>query len=136
MIKAYKYLFYKLFKFWEFTSVPKFWSDMKAALSIDILVFFIVLSCMIYFNVFINPYINFGKVKYIVLIFILLISIPNYFIFNHRDQWKKIVHEFDKLPSKENNKGGIIVLSIVLLIIINLIFAFYLMSQIDWKQYR
>ena len=34
MKKAYYYLFYKLYKFWEYISIPKFWSDFKAIVSI------------------------------------------------------------------------------------------------------
>jgi len=136
VIKAYKYLFYKLFKFWEFVSVPKFWSDIKAAISIDVLIFFTILSLIIYYNIFIDPYFNLDKNKYVVLLFILAICGPNYYIFHRDDKWKRIVYDFDRLSSKKNKVGSIIVLMVILLIIGNLILAFYLMSQVNWKQYR
>lgn len=72
----------------------------------------------------------------IIGLYVLGIAIPNYFIFHHRDQWKKIVHDFDKLPKQRNRIGSVIVLLVVVAVIANLIFSFYLMSKIDWKLYR
>jgi hypothetical protein len=71
-----------------------------------------------------------------ILILVMLVSVPNYFIFHHRDQWKDIVKEFDKLPKRKNKIGGWIVFGVVLLIISNMVFAFYQMSLIDWSPYR
>jgi hypothetical protein len=134
--RAYYYLFYKLYKFWEAISIPKFWSDWKAELSIDVLEIFLGLSGICYYAIVNKAIIDFGSGKYIVCLYLLLIAIPNYFIFHHHDQWKQIVHEFDSLSKKNNRIGGFIVWAIILLIIANLVFAFYQLGQIDWKQYR
>ncbi len=65
-----------------------------------------------------------------------LVIILNYFAFVHTDIWKKYVKEFDRLPKHKNKLGNWIVLGVVLFIIGNLIFSFYLMSQVDWSKYR
>jgi len=134
--RAYYYLFYKLYKFWEAISTPKFWNDWKAELSIDVFGIFLGLSGICYYAIINKKKIDFGSGKYVVFIYLLLIALPNYFIFHHQDQWKQFVHEFDQLPKKNNRIGGLVVWIIILLVIANLIFAFYQMGQIDWKQYR
>ena len=135
-MKAYKYLFYKFYKFWETISYPRVWSDFKASLTLDVLVFFILFSLMIYFNIFINPYVNFGKYPYVIIASILMIGAFNYTIFNYQDRWKKIVSDFDGLKLKKNKRDSLIVGFVVVMILSNLFFAFYLMSQINWKLYH
>ncbi len=100
--RAYYYLFYTLYKFWEAISIPKFWSDWKAELSLDVLEIFLGLSGICYYAIVNKEIIDFGSGRYIVCLYLLLIAIPNYFIFHHHDQWKQIVHEFDQLPKKNN----------------------------------
>jgi len=134
-MKAYYYLFYKLYKFWEnghFT----FWSEWKASISIIVLQIWFILSLFVYYKIFINRYIHLAGDN----IEIYLVAIPiwgiNYFIFHHHSKWRSIVVEFDKLPQEKNKIGGIIVWSIIILVVVNVIFSFYLMSQTDWSQYR
>ncbi|HEY2580513.1 MAG TPA: hypothetical protein VGI43_01825 [Mucilaginibacter sp.] len=105
-MKAYYYLFYKLYRFWENISIPKFMSDWKAELSIDVIEIFLGLSGIAYYTIVSKKWIDFGNNKYIIFIYILFIALPNYFIFHHKDKWKKIVHEFDKWPERKNKIGG------------------------------
>lgn len=132
--KAYGYFFYKFYKFWEAASTPRFWSDWKAGLTLDVVEMFLGLSAICYYSVFTEDEIDPENNLYIVLFFIVLIVVPNYFIFNHRDQWKAMVREFDQWPKKKNEIGTMIVGGVVLTVIANLILAFYLMSQIDWQR--
>jgi hypothetical protein len=136
--KAYYYFYYKLYKLFQ-VNERDWLSEFKASLSIDVLFFCLLFSIIMYYNIFINRYFSLDipniKLKAGTL-YILFILIPNYFIFHHKDQWKAIVKEFEQLPKKKNRLGDWIIYSIVILIIANLIFAFYLMSQVDWKQYR
>ncbi|MBO9675175.1 MAG: hypothetical protein J7577_17140 [Sphingobacteriaceae bacterium] len=136
MRKAYNYFFYKLYKFWDLVSTPKFISDWKAELTIDILEIFLGLSIIVYYTVITKEWIDFGNEKYIIIVYLLFVAVPNYFIFHHRNQWKQIVHEFDQWPKKKNKIGGMIVFIIILAVVGNLIFAFYQMSLVDWSQYR
>ena len=127
--KAYHYLFYKLYKFSE--AAPSRWlSDWKAELALDMLWLFLCLSVFVYYTVFTKQVVNFGDGKFVSILLIIFISLPNYFLFHHKNQWKKIVQKFDKLPKRANRIGGGLVLSFVLFVITNLIFSFYLMSQI------
>lgn len=135
MKRAYYYLFYKFYKMSE-AAPSRWWSEWKASLAIDVLAGLFIYSLLVYYKVFINRNTHIGgKIETIMAIGILTIM-SSYFIFHHRDQWKEIVAEFDQLPKKKNRIGGWIVFSIVLFVIANLIFSFYLMSQIDWRQYR
>lgn len=136
MIKrAYYYLFYKFYKFSE--AAPSRWlSDWKAELAIDGLLFFLFFSLMIYYNLFIDRFFKIPKTFVLVGIYFLFIGVPNYFIFHHRNQWKKIVDEFDELPKRKNLIGGWIVLLVVIFIITNLIFSLYLTFKVDWRLYN
>ena len=133
LTKAYYYFFYKLYKW---IGEENGWADWKASLAMDAFVFFFLFSFFIYYKVYMNPYIHLtGKAKEILFI-VVIITVPNYLIFHHKDQWKGIIKEFDKLPDRTNNIGGAIVFAVLLFIVGNLIFSFYLMSQVDWAQYR
>lgn len=136
--KMYYYFYYKLYKLFQ-VDERDWWSEWKASLTLDVLIFCFLLSLISYYNIFINRYFTLDvpnlKVK-LGIFYFLIIALPNYFIFHHKDQWKDIVNEYEQLPKKKNKQGDWIVYIIVLLIIANLIFAFYLMSQIDWQQYR
>jgi hypothetical protein len=134
--EVYYYLFYKLYKFWETVSTPKFWSDWKASLSMDVLIYFLVQAFFIYYNVLIDRESDLGESTIEVILLVGVVSISNYFIFHHKDQWREIVHEFDKWPKEKNKRGNIIAATVIFTIIVNLIFSFYLMSQVDWSQYR
>ncbi|MGO4289697.1 hypothetical protein [Chitinophaga sp. RAB17] len=127
--KAYYYLFYKLYKYYQ--RGPSVWlTDWKAALSLDVLVLFIPLSVLVYYLTFFgrNLTMNIENLRLIIPgAGLLLIVLPNYFIFNSRDQWRNIVNEFDQLPEKENRLGGWIVFGAVLSVIGNLVFSYYLL---------
>lgn len=128
--RGYHYLFYKLYKSVEHTSElggGRFWSDWKASLSIDIIIYSIIISLSIYYKIFFGHYIYVSKDNRDVFILVIPVVLFNYFIFHHNSQWKDIVKEFDQLPKEKNKKGGIIVWSIIILIIGNMLFSFYLL---------
>lgn len=131
----YQYIFYKLYKFYK-KAPTEWWSDWKASLTLDVLLFFVILSLYIYYQVMINPYAKLASSNIYCIVIAIIISVFNYFIFESNDQWKLIVRRFDKLPAKKNKIGSWLVSGFVALVISNLIFAFYLMSQIDWNLYR
>lgn len=124
--QVYYYLFYKLYKYAE-KSPTIFPYDFIAGTYLEVLIVFIVLSLINYSDCFVRNFIDFGSGKSLVLLLVLFITIPNYFIFYHKDQWKDIVKEFDKLPKEKDKKYGIIVWSIIILIIGNMLFSFYLL---------
>ncbi|MFP3834160.1 hypothetical protein [Chryseobacterium sp. SIMBA_028] len=125
---AYYYFFYKIYRSIEYTSDlsgGKFWSDWKAGLVLDVLCFFTLFPLFIYYSIFTDNHQELGNT--IVWIGILFIVIPNYFIFHHNNQWKGMVNNFDKLPKEKNKKGGLIVWSVIILIISNMLFSYYLL---------
>lgn len=117
MKSLYYYFFYKIYKFWDLISIPKFWSDAKALLSIMILELFILQSCVLYYVAFVNKQSDFGEGIIETSGMVLLVLIPNYFVFYHQDRWKMIIREFDKWPKRKNMIGGIIVWAIILTIV-------------------
>lgn len=135
ILKAYYYLFYKFYKMSE--AAPSRWlSDWKAGVVILALEAWLLVSFIVYYKVFINRYFHLEVTHPVVIVPGTLIFLVNYFLFVHRDTWKDYVKEFDRLPKRSNQIGSWIVFGIVLLVIANVIFSFYLMSGIDWSQYR
>lgn len=132
--KIYYYLYYKLYKLVDSVFFA-FWSEWKAYGLISLLDLLVILSALVYYKVFINRYIHIDSNVPVYMVGGIVYFI-NYMIFCSRDQWKKIIKEFDKLPKKKNIIGGIIVYTFIVLIFANLVFSFYLMSQIDWSLYR
>lgn len=131
--RAYYYLFYKLYKFSE--AAPSRWlSAFKAGAVVVVLEVCLFLSMMNYYNVFINR--NFELNETYAIIIVLIIASFNYYTFAHTDAWKKYAKQFNQLPKRTNFIGSMIVFSIVLVVIANLIISFYLMSQVDWINYR
>lgn len=136
MKKAYYYLFYKLYKFSE-AAPSRWWSEWKASLVIDVLIYFILLSIGGYYTIATKKeMIPVSSPKFIIFIVVMAVASFNYFVFNYQDKWKSYVLEFDHWPKKKNNIGGTVVWLVVILIFVNLIYMFSLLSQIDWKQYR
>lgn len=137
--KFYHYTFYKLFNFYEKTPFwgAKWLSDWKALFSMMVLEIWLLLSSLIYYKVYTKrDFIAENLMVPVLIIAAIIFSLVKYFVFEYQNKWKDYIREFNKYSKKKNRIGGIIVWAIILLIIANLIFAFYLMSQIDWKQYR
>lgn len=123
--QAYYYLYYKLYKYSQSSIFP---NDFAATIFLYALGIFFFFSLINYYNLFTNTHHEVNKILVIIIYFIIIV-IPNYFIFHHNSQWKDIVKEFDKLPEEKNKKGGIIVWSIIILIIGNMLFSFYLLFE-------
>lgn len=134
--RAYYYLFYSFYRFWEKASYPKFLSDMKAGICIMALEIWFLLSLGVYYTIITKDVTDLSLKTPIVFVPFLIIVLIKYFAFVHTNVWKDYVKEFDKLPKEQNRKGSWIVFAIVVFVISNLVFSFYLMSQIDWSKYR
>lgn len=133
IVRAYYYLFYKLYKW---IGEENGWADWKAGLAVMAFEIWFLLSIGSYFSFFTKKATELSFTTPIVLIPFLCIFIINYLMFIHTNIWKEYVKEFDLLPKRKNNIGGAIVFAVLLFIVGNLIFSFYLMSQVDWAQYR
>jgi len=133
-MKAYYYFFYRIYLFWE-NGPMRFWSHFKTGLTIIFLEIWLVLSLFIYYNVFIDRYFRLDKTLFLIISTI-IIAVNVYFFNSSTDKWIFYKESFDKISARKNLIGGIIVWSIIILIIINLIFAFYIMGKVDWDEYR
>ena len=131
----YYYLFYKFYKVTS-TGAIKSLASWYASLGIIALEIFTLLSIYNYYAVFFDRHAQLELVSFKVLFPLILISIINYLAFDKSDRWEDYVEDFNKWPAEKNAKGNIIVISLVVLVISNLVFSFYLMSQIDWSKYK
>lgn len=125
LLKAYQYLFYKLYKSIEYTSFPKFWSDWKALIALLGIEMWTGGSFVFYYQAITGKSVN----DMIFLLMGMFLVLTNWYLFEHKDKWKGIVKEFDQLPKKQNKKGSFIVLLVVLASIANVVFSVYTLSQ-------
>ncbi|PIE50372.1 MAG: hypothetical protein CSA38_04040 [Flavobacteriales bacterium] len=133
-MKAYYYLFYKLHNFWERASIPTFLSEFKASVSIIALKIWLIITVTNYYNIFIDRTFNLNKNVFLLIGFCIVAI--NVKLFTFSDDWKMYNQKFSQQSVKKNRIGGVTVWSIIICIIINLIYSYYLMSTIDWNQYR
>lgn len=130
--RAYYYVFYKLYRSIIYTSERvggEFLSDFKAVLAIGALEIWVLVSIFSYYSLISNISLNIDISSPIVIIPLILIFLLNYFSFIHTDVWKEYNKEFDVLPKEKNKKYGMVVWSIIILIICNTIFSYYLLFQ-------
>jgi len=125
--KAYYYFYYQLYKSINSSSI--FPRQFRASLYLDILFIVIGLSGLYLYGTFVDTDFKIGDGKWLIILYIGAVCIPNYFIFEHSGQWKFIITKFDKLPKRTNQIGRFIVWSVIVLIILNLVFSIYLMDQ-------
>ncbi|MFP3599470.1 hypothetical protein [Chryseobacterium sp. SIMBA_029] len=130
--KIYYYFFYKIYKSIIYTSESlggEFLTDFKTIVALGALEIWLLLSIGNYYSSITGENRELSIQDPIVFFPLILIFILNYFSFINTDVWKKYNEEFDKLPEAKNKRGGIIIWSIIILIIVNLIFSFYCLSQ-------
>lgn len=128
-MRGYYYLFYKLFIFWEKISFPKFWSAFKAEVSIMALEIWLVMSVVNYYTVFIDRHFYLNKIVFMLIV--VCIVIVNLRFFTYSSAWKDYNVRFERLSKNQNLIGGIIVWCIICMIILNFIYSFYLLYQLD-----
>jgi hypothetical protein len=137
--KSYYYFFYKIYRSIEYTS-KSFGGEIvmlsKAGLVMLALEAWIILSFGNYYTVYTKMFVELSISMPIVYIPAIIVFAFNYFTLDYKDNWKKYNIEFANYSKKKNRIGSWIVFWIILIIIFNLIFSFYLMSEIDWSKYR
>ena len=136
MKRAYCYIHYKFYKFFE--TIPLRWSsEWKAEGLLMVLEIWLLISILVYYKVFNkSDLIDREFERPIGIVVVIILVFVKYFVFEKNKRWLAYVKEFDALPKSKNRLGTLIVGLIVFLIITNTIFSFYLMSQIDWSLYR
>jgi hypothetical protein len=126
--RLYYYLFYKIYKV-TLTGKIKSLASWYAVLLIMAFEFWLLLALYNYYSILFNVHTQFQFMSAKVMVpFISIIAI-NYFVFDSTDKWKDFVQEFDQWPPEKNKQGSFFVIALLVLIMANLIFSFYLMSQ-------
>ena len=129
----YYYLFYTLYKWYE-NSYFNWWSEWKAGISLDIIIFFALFPLFLYYNIYVDRNLRIENyIIHIKSIFIIFIIIPNIIIFNRNNRWRKIISRFEGISAKEDKFLTRFSWIIILLIISHFIFVLYLMFQIKWQ---
>ena len=127
--KAYYYLFYKLYKFADW-SPSIFPSDVVAILIIVYLELSTLASFKIYYKFFHRT--DMMEIfSYQTLVPFSIVMFINYFAFLHTERWKDFNCEFKKWPRDKNLKGTLAVLGVIIIILTNNIFSLYLIGIIN-----
>ena len=136
LLKAYQYLFYKLYRFYETSMYSKWWSEWKAYVSMLALSiwFYLALETSYYYYFDIPVSYSDTDTYLSILVFGSIIAVINWLLFEHQDKWKNIVSEFDKLPKKNNRIGGVVVWAIIISIIV--FYWFYSISLLSKLNYK
>lgn len=130
-MKAYYYLFFKLYQFWEFASIPAFWSDFKAAISITGLEIWLFFTLLNIGDLITNQKLEAKITDPIFIIPIGFIIVTNFLLFIYSDEWKEHNEEFKHLPRYKNIIGGFI----IWLLIIVITFGFFYSTHITNKKF-
>ncbi len=128
--KAYYYLFYKLYKFGEW-SPSIFQSDFTATFAIVCLEVLFLGSLKFYYFNFVDHNDTFVLISFQTIIPLTAIILINYFAFINDNTWKKYVKEFDRLPKKKNLIGTWLIIGIILFVIVNFALAVHIMGRIN-----
>jgi hypothetical protein len=133
---AYDYLFFSFYRFWE-KAPSKWWSEWKSVLTISFFGVLLLLSLygyiIFYFKILEDPFSN-TKAGPALLGF--LVYLFNHYYFIYKKKWKKKIDKFKYLSKSKDKIGIILIISFLLVIIVNLIYSFYLVSTVDWLNVR
>jgi hypothetical protein len=135
MVKAYYYLYYKLYRF-AISISDDFLNVWKPLLTVLILKSLLLVEIMVWYSVITKNVIEFKNPGSIFIPVVIFLGIANYFIFLHNDKWKKFVPEFKTFDKKRKNLGGAIVALFIIAVIISVIISFIKLSQINWDQHK
>ncbi len=131
-MRAYYYLFYKIYKSIEYTSEAlggKFLTDFKTIIVISTLEVWLLFLIFNIRSLIRNEKLEIDITHPFIIIPSLIIIVGNYFLFVHIDKWKEYNAEFDKLPREKDIVGGIIVWAIIILITVGYWTSGYLVQK-------
>lgn len=137
--KSYYYFFYKIYHSIEYTSElsgGKFLTFYKASLVMLALEAWILISFGAYYAVYTKTFIELSITMPIAYIPAIILYAFTYFTLDYKSKWKKYNAEFANYSKGKNRIASWIVFGIIVFIMSNLIYSFYLMGQVDWSQYR
>ena len=124
---AYYYLFYRFYLFSE-TPPSDGNGNWKAAGFISILEIFVFFSGGFYYKTYFDRSYDMPITLYAAAM--ATVMIVNYLAFLRNDIWMDYYEKFENWPFEKNKKGGIIVLSIIITILICFAVSIYLFNKI------
>lgn len=130
--KAYYFFFYKIYNFSKNVSDDAL-NDLKPGIIISVLQIFLLIEILVWYTIITKG--DVGADWYYKVVAILICGF-NYYVFLYKNKWKNYFNEFKNYGKRKNIIGGWLTFITIIFIIVSLIFSFYQMSLVDWKQYR
>ena len=93
-------------------------------------------ECLIWYSIITKKILVISNPLLSLLPIVTVIALGNYFFFLHNDNWKAYEKQFKDYDKKRGKFGGILVFAVIIVIVCSVVFSFYKLAQIDWKQYR
>jgi hypothetical protein len=131
--ESYYYIFHRIYLLAKKAN-PLLAPDFIAGVTLIALEIWLILSLINYYNIVLNRYFNLEKVYFVIIG--LAIAAFNIYIFIIKSEWKIYGARFNGFPQRKKTKYNYLVSAFIIFVIVNLIFSFYLMFQIDWSKYR
>jgi len=129
----YYYFYYKLYYFAKSLSDDP-WNEWKPLMLITLLEFMLAGQGAIWYKIA-SKSTGYPNTTVLFLFSLSVVSF-NYYIFLHRHKWRTHVASFKAFPKKKKLWGGIGVLLVAAALFAGLVFSFYRLSRIDWKNYN
>lgn len=118
----YKYIYYQIYK-WSYNAFGKDdLPELNALLAISLFCFINLLTLGFAIDKFLSiSLMEFGSNRVLLISFLLLILLINYFILMHKGRGKAIIMQYDNLPISKNHKKKYIVFGYFLFSLVALI---------------
>lgn len=127
----YNLFYYKIYRFFAGVQYP-WWSEWKTTLFLSIWELLFVSSIFIYYKILVDSSVILGGKGDLFVGSSLVITFLNAIYFHKNDRWRSIVKRFDKeLAMGKSKMSGWLVFLVIILIFVNLVFAFYQMSLLS-----
>ncbi|MFA6249142.1 MAG: hypothetical protein WC615_19525 [Mucilaginibacter sp.] len=124
--QLYCYYFYTLYKAWlsvdnAFGATGPFKTSNKALICMFPAELWLLFSIGIYCGRIFNIHLHIPFLP--ILAPAIILYIIKWFVFDRENKWKGYVNEFDKWPKGKNRAGGWVVVTIIMFVLLNFIFA-------------
>lgn len=124
-MKVLYYLFYKINVFFKSISNDG-WSEWKSLVVIGSAQFFVLIELIIWWTIITKSKVDISK--YYLIVFGLLITSINYYVFKYNNDKNKYNDLFKNYSKRRNITGGWLVFFLLLCILGSLVYSFYRLS--------
>jgi hypothetical protein len=111
------YLFYYLYRFWEFVSTPKFWSDGKAVITIGVLEMFFIMTLICGYSVATKNKIEVSRTM--VILISIGIFILNYYSFLKAQKWRNVIKRCENDAKAIQDFWKVMVLMVIFVVVVS-----------------